>query len=262
MDDERLKVVIIDDSRIAVQTLLTVTDWYALGCKVVGTAYDGMSGLDLVSREHPDIVVTDIRMPGYDGLSLISQVQQMGINARYILISGYSEFEYAKTAIRLGVSDFLVKPVTKEKFEEALRNVISKIVPVQSDEGSDHHEVMIRRIRDNMPLYPSLVRDAITYIEKNIHKEVTLSSVAEREEVTASYFSRVFKKEVGIGFQNFVTLLKMDRARKLLLNPQNKAYEIASMLGYNNYAYFFKVFKKEFGYAPTDERFSKNRRTE
>lgn len=262
MGDGIIRVVIIDDNRLAVQSILKVTDWKGLGCKVVGTAYDGISGLDLVNREHPDIVVTDIRMPGYDGLNMISQLREMGEETSFIIISGYNEFEYAKRALKLGVSDFLVKPITKEKIEEAITNVIAKLIPGRVSETKEQYEAIIDQVRTNMPSYSSLVRSSIEYIEKNIHKDITLSSVAEHEGVTPNYISRIFKKEIGIGFQNFVTLLKMDRARKLLANPQNKAYEIASMLGYSNYAYFSQVFKKEFGYSPTDERFNKGRKGE
>ncbi len=253
----KLKVVLIDDNDLAVQSIIKITDWHRFNCRVVGTANDGVAGFELVRRVNPDIVVTDIRMPGYDGLELIGQLRELGSTAAFIIISGYSEFDYAKNAIRLGVSDFLVKPITKDKFEEALGNVVSKLAPKSDSSAEGEEESELERIHREMESYPGIVRDAIAYIESNIHRDITLSVIAEREGVTPNYVSRIFKKSVGIGFSSYVTLVKMNRARRLLENPQNKAYEVAAMLGYSDYAYFFQVFKKEFGYAPTDKKFNK-----
>ena len=111
-------VIIIDDNQMAVQALVKTTDWERLGCQVVGTASDGYEGLEKIREFRPDLVVTDIRMPGYNGLELIRLLTQQGYPGKFIIITGYEEFEYARKAIQYGVSDFLTKPVSAEDLEK------------------------------------------------------------------------------------------------------------------------------------------------
>jgi len=253
-------VVIIDDNSIAVRAIVKSTPWEQLGCIVVGTAFDGVEGLDLLLEKKPEIVITDIKMPGYDGLQMIAQMQNTGVMSKYIIISGYNEFEYARSAIRLGVSDFLLKPIRTKDLVDTLRMIVDSLddMPTSSLE-MDEMEKRLQSINDTVNQCTPLVKDAIAYINQFIHKEMALSQIAEREGVSSAYFSKLFKKETGIGYANYVTMVKMNRAKVLLQNPKNKAYEVAEILGYHDYTYFFQVFKKYYGFAPSNEKFNKNK---
>jgi CheY-like chemotaxis protein len=107
-----------------------MTPWEDLGCCVVGEADSGLAGLETVKRLHPDIVITDIRMPGIDGISMISRLEQElsdGERPKYIIVSGYSDFTYAQSAIRYGVKSYLLKPVDDDELHETLRNLVSEV---------------------------------------------------------------------------------------------------------------------------------------
>lgn len=119
-----MKAVLIDDEYIVVEGLKAIVNWDEFGIEVAGTAADGVSGLELIENEKPDIVFTDITMPRMNGLTLIEKAKKVIPNAVFIIFSGYNEFEYARKAISLGVIDYLDKPVTIDKVEETLKESI------------------------------------------------------------------------------------------------------------------------------------------
>lgn len=118
-----LKVAIFDDEFIVIEGLRKMVDWFKYGMEVVGTAKDGNSALELFYTERPDIIFTDIRMPGIDGLELVGKVLEEAPETKCIVFSGFNEFEYVKKALKLGVIDYLQKPITIPMIEEALQKI-------------------------------------------------------------------------------------------------------------------------------------------
>ncbi|MGN0373409.1 MAG: response regulator [Enterocloster sp.] len=248
-------VVIIDDNKIAVEAIAKSTNWESCGCQVAGTAYDGISGLELIRRVLPQIVIIDIQMPGFNGLDIVKKLKSENPEIQFIIISGYSQFEYAQKAIRYGVSDYLLKPIMTEDMEQALCHVtelLRRNITETKPEPMDSLEERLYEIRAGKMRYSALVAQAVDYVGKNLHRNITLADVCRELLVSTGYFSKCFKKETGIGFAAYVTMVKMENARILLKNPQNRVNEVAHMLGYSDYTYFFQVFKKQFGYAPSD----------
>lgn len=248
-------VVIVDDNKIAVTAIARSTHWENFQCEVTGVAYDGIAGLELIHKECPDIVIIDIQMPGFNGLDIIEKLNQQKQDTQFIIISGYSHFEYAQKAIRYGVSDFLLKPIMTEELEQALKKAVdtlSRNKEREEEEETDSLEGKVQSIRSNREEYSKLVFNAIDYVERNIQRNISLSDICEELLISTSYFSKCFKKETGVGFSNYVTMVKMINAKILLKNPQNRVNEVSRMLGYSDYSYFFQVFKKCFGFAPSD----------
>ena len=118
-----LKVVIADDEERICRLIVKLIDWDALEMNVVGIANNGIEAIELVKTLIPDIVITDIRMPGYDGLDMIMKAKEINEQIEFIIISGYGQFEYAQKAIRYGVSDYLLKPIKKEELEKTLLKI-------------------------------------------------------------------------------------------------------------------------------------------
>lgn len=118
-----LKVIVADDEEKICQLIVKLIDWAALGMEVAAIANNGIQAMEQILSVKPDIVITDIRMPGYDGLELIKRAKQEGIHAEFIIISGYRHFEYAQNAIRYGVGDYILKPVKKDELTEALKRI-------------------------------------------------------------------------------------------------------------------------------------------
>lgn len=148
-EHEPIKLCIIDDIKSVVEGL-TAIDWSAFGIEVAGVSYNGEEGLALIEREKPDIVITDIRMPRMDGLAMLEAVLGLKASCRVILVSGYTDFEYAKQAVRLGAFDFVVKPFAEEDIAGAVLKAKEQALEERSKLlGAKEME---RKVRESLPL--------------------------------------------------------------------------------------------------------------
>ena len=144
------KVLLIDDE-IHVRSLMKyLIHWEELGLTLEGEYDNAQDAVAKMQQEPADIVITDICMPGMDGLEMIEQIQQSNQNCRFILISGYRDFEYAKKAIGLGVSEYIVKPINEEEINKTLRKVLTGAVKERREDAQT------RELRQK--LFPLLVR--------------------------------------------------------------------------------------------------------
>ncbi|UJF34653.1 response regulator [Paenibacillus hexagrammi] len=121
------KLFIVDDEQLVVEALSTIINWNDYGVRIVGTAFNGKHALDQIIQMEPDIVLTDIRMPGLNGLELIRAAKEHGSKAEFIIESGYSEFVYAKEAIELEAVDYLIKPVELDEVANTVKKAISRL---------------------------------------------------------------------------------------------------------------------------------------
>ena len=121
------KVVIIDDEKIIRDGLRKIVPWQSLGCEIVAEASNGIYGIELIRKVQPDIILTDIRMPGVDGLTMLEETLDVAGNAKVIIITGYRDFDYAQKAIRLGAFDFLVKPTDIDRLISSIKAIVKEL---------------------------------------------------------------------------------------------------------------------------------------
>ena len=137
-----LKMIIVDDEKIIRETIHSLIDWNSLGIDVVAVCKDGIEAFDCILDEYPDIVMTDIKMPGLSGLDLIEKVRAAQLNTEFIILSGYGEFEFARTAMRYGVKHYLLKPSN----ETEITQVIVSCVETCKSTGKTFAEKIFHRI--------------------------------------------------------------------------------------------------------------------
>lgn len=118
-----LKVIIVDDEAKVCQLIYHLIDWPKKGMVVAGIALNGVDAIELVRNEQPDLMITDIQMPGYSGLELIKMAKRERPDIECIIISGFSDFDYARKAIKYGVEDYLLKPINREEFSATLDKI-------------------------------------------------------------------------------------------------------------------------------------------
>ena len=121
------KVLLADDEKIIVEGISSLVDWKSLDTELVATARNGIEAYEKIVELKPDIVISDIRMPGMDGLSLVSKIHEELPSIKFILLSGFSEFEYARTAMHYGVKNYLLKPCNEDKITAALTEIINEL---------------------------------------------------------------------------------------------------------------------------------------
>jgi two-component system, response regulator YesN len=132
-----LKVIIADDERRVCNLILNIVTWTELGYHVVATANNGIEAYEMICQHKPDVVITDARMPGYNGIELIKRVRESGLNPDFIIISGYRYFEYAYNALQYGVEHYLLKPINKSELCEALEKIKKSKIEENEKLGTD-----------------------------------------------------------------------------------------------------------------------------
>lgn len=246
------KVVIIDDEDIIVQGLQKVVNWAKYNCEVVATASDAKSGAQAIRENVPDILFTDIKMPNMDGLTMLAGLKGEFPNLQITVLTGYRDFEYAKRALHLGVTRFLLKPSKMNEIEEALQTMTDNLnkllptVPEEKEENSDE--------QDNNPASSFIVRSALKYIEVHYAEKLTLTELAEKTYVSQWYLSKLLNKYTDKSFNDLLNQTRIKKAEKLLKDPSLKIHEISDMLGFNDVTHFSKIFKKIEQVSPNEYR--------
>ena len=237
-----LKVVVIEDEELVRRGIVMAVDWASVDCEVVGEASNGEAGLELIARERPDIVVTDIRMPRMDGLEMLRRLREEGCTASVILLTAYSDFTYAQSALKLGAVDYLLKPFHDGELEAAVQRISGR-GREQACPG-DFAEISSKNRN---------VMQAIEYINANYNDpELNVSAVARSVELSEGHLSHIFKKETGYTLNSYITACRMHMAMHLLRERRLRVSEAAERVGYRDIAYFSSTFKKFTGKSPTE----------
>lgn len=327
-----LKMIIVDDEKIIRETIHSIIDWNALGIEVVAVCKDGIEAFDAILDEYPDIVMTDIKMPGISGLELIAKVQEAELAIEFVILSGYGEFEFAQTAMKYGVKHYLLKPsneeeiiqvmqactvTCQEKIATRVESLMEELFETESgaeknaqrrfftqlsnqsdvsmaktqmvkmlmeaakresyalnkvqmtedimaiNECEDMEELLpcaeklMTRIFSAAPQhkYIDCVEKALEYVEEHLSdSNLSLKWISENVLfMNADYVSRQFVRQTGSKFSTFLTTLRIQQAKKLLLeeNPESP-YEVAEKVGFgNNPQYFSQIFKKYTQMSPS-----------
>lgn len=240
------KVIIIDDEPIIVEGLVKVVDFKKYGCEVAGTAEDGEEGLQVIREKKPDMIITDISMPGMDGLAMIAALKSEFPDMEICILTGYRDFDYAQEAIRLGVTRFLLKPSNMSQIEEALEvmggNLKKKNIHGDSPgEKEDHASSFI-------------VRNAVEYMEKNYAEHLTLSEVADKIYVSQWHLSKLLNRYEEKSFSEILNQIRIKHATELLKDPSLRVGDIADEVGFLDIAHFSRVFKKITGLSANEYR--------
>ncbi|MCH4033680.1 MAG: response regulator [Lachnospiraceae bacterium] len=159
------RLVIVDDEKIVIRGIQVLLAKMNIDCEVVGTAWDGREALEVIRRTHPDVVITDIRIPYLDGLSLIESAQEFNRNCDYIIISAYQEFSYARKALVLGALDYIDKPVTRDKlrmaFERLQKRREGEIPPAEKDPVPQQEDTAVSDSRETAKNDKALVKKRV-----------------------------------------------------------------------------------------------------
>lgn len=146
-----LKVVIADDEKTICSLISQLLDWEKLGFEIVGMAYTGVDAFELIKNYHPDVIISDIRMPGYDGLELIKKTKEAQIDSEFVMISGFKQFEYAQNAMKYGVKYYLLKPIEEDKLLEIIEEIKSNVLVKRERAVYESNlEMEIKETRDKM----------------------------------------------------------------------------------------------------------------
>jgi len=281
--DIMYKVAIVDDEPVIVRGLTKMIPWESYNCLVVGTAGDGQEGMKLIREQKPDILISDICMPGIDGLTMIAGMKSEFGHMQITILTGFRDFDYAQQAIRLGVTRFLLKPSKMDELEEAVRVMIENLEKQGitgkedgTDEGVGENTPKAEGKREgeegkekaepsegkegeetDSPASCFIVKNALAYIEENYREKLKLSDVADQIYVSQWHLSKLLNKHTGQNFSEILNTIRIEKAKELLKDPSLRIGDIAEEVGFLDVAHFSRVFKKQAGISANEYRNTK-----
>lgn len=235
------KVIIIDDEPWTIIDIEQTFAWNDMGFEIIGSFRTPLKALPYIIANKPDLVITDIRMPGMTGLELMKKVREQHVNCEFIIVSGYSEFAYAQEAIAYGVAGYCLKPLNPTDTALCLK---------RAKEALDKRDAPPRPISD----IDNSFEPILNYMNTHFSEKLTLKSLASVFNMNPNYCCALFTKYLGKTFSQYLTELRITEAQTLLKTTFYSLEEIAELIGYNDYSYFSKVFKKQCTYSPKEYR--------
>ncbi|SDZ67994.1 Helix-turn-helix domain-containing protein [Evansella caseinilytica] len=247
-----MKILVVDDEPAILEGLLNIIDREKALSTYTAGALDGFEALEKARNFQPDLVITDINMPEMSGFDLMKKLSLAGICKRFIIVSGYDDFEYARKALRYHAIDYILKPINKLEVLGAVERVCGQL----ADNGAAEltMETYLGDERQEKE-YSERMKDIILYIEEYYQNNLSLEDVAECVNLHPNYISTLIKKETGSTFLQYVHTYRIKKAKELIRKYRDLSiHDVALQVGYENPDYFFKVFRKYAGQTPSAYR--------
>lgn len=281
------RVLVVEDEEMIRKGIVLTVDWKALDCEVAGEAANGEEGLAAAERLKPDIIITDLKMPKMDGIAMLTELRKRGCTSKVIILTAYNSFSYARSALRLGAVDFLLKPYHDGELEEAILRLRELYPEDEAEEAAGEaaagsgtadpgaSETAVGTVsgsageagaggtgkaEDALPV-PELwdgqgsryVRQAVAYIREHYSDpDICVSEIAGALGISEGHLSHMFKKETGGTILFWMTRCRIREAIRLLKEGRMKIYEVAEAAGYRDIAYFSSTFKRITGHSPSE----------
>lgn len=244
------RLLIVDDEPLVRRGIKSLVDFDTLQITEVMEAINGEDALRKFEESPPDIVLADINMPKMDGLSFAEKAKKVKPSVKIALITGYDYFDYALQAIKIGVDDYILKPVSKNDVHEVLQKLIEKIqsTETQKEVQKTLNSLLEKNQGGTEDTYKTLIQDILDRELSN--SEFSLKALSDELGYSSGYLSGLFKKLYGTTFQDYLIKQRMEKAKLLLLSTDLKNYEIADSIGISDVNYFSARFKKVVGESP------------
>lgn len=245
------RVVVIEDEEAIRKGIIMSIDFSALNCILIGEASNGVEGIKLIQEKKPDIVITDVTMPLMSGIEMIEQTLEY--NYTSIIISGYDEFSYAKKAIKLGVCDYLMKPIDKEELNNVIQSIVSSFDLSSKISGLLKEKNQIEHIQllETLNKEDHLVDKIMEYINLHYSEKIFLSDIADVLNYSESLLSKRFRRVTQMTFNEYLNRFRIQKSIEYMKKGTYGLTEISDICGFSDYKYFSTVFKKYTGYTPS-----------
>ncbi len=214
--------------------------------RILDDAKNGIEAITKAKQNKPDIILMDIGLPGKNGIEVQQEIISSLPNVQTIILTAYSDFTYAQSAVKLKVKDYLLKPVKTSTLKLAINKIILDLNNVPLNEYM-------------LPLKEKecesdIIQKSISYINNNFKEKIDLESISNHIHLNAQYFSRIFKKEMGISCIDYLNQLRINNSCKMLFTTSYPVYRIAIESGFTDASYFSRVFTRLLKETPVEYR--------
>ncbi len=260
------QAIIIDDEKWVIKSLIaTISNQNYF--EIIGEFYDGSSAYSYIKARKPDLAFIDVQLAGMNGLELLQMAKQEKLPTLFIVISGHAEFAYAQKAMFNNAVGYCLKPFSRSELMDSMQKAYEIL---ENRPAPSPSSVSVPQKQEALPHFPGneknflppeqlavenkSVLSMLIYLKTHYTEDVSIQDLADLTSVTPNYASQLFKEETGFTFSNYLTSLRIHQAALLLLHTDMPIFLVANQVGYRDYFYFAKVFKRLTGFTPSAYR--------
>ncbi|MCP1103058.1 two-component system response regulator YesN [Aequitasia blattaphilus] len=234
-------ILLVEDEPLILKSLERHINSLETCFKVVGKSSNGVEAIDFLNHENVHVVITDIRMPLMDGLTLAQTIHERFPHILTIIMSGYADFEYARKALKYHVFEYLLKPLNPEELEDCLNKVRVHL----DDSFSIEEDVSLGRDTQRIVEYAAL------YLREHYMEAIDFSTVSINMGFSSAYLTKLFNRYIGESPLKYLTNIRINEAKHLLINTSLPIQKVGEKVGYPDQFHFSKTFRKLTGVNPT-----------
>lgn len=256
-----MNLLIADDEQVIRKGLLSL-DWKSIGIEAVYSASNGTEVKELLLSEPIDLAIFDIKMPGMNGLELAGMIKEHSLDTAVLLLTGFSDFEYARQAIHYNVYEYILKPFRPREIVETVAGVKKKLEQkryqdkvLKEYEGATGTFDTVSQVLNHFSRVSQMTADVLQDMATEYDRSLSLEELAGRYHFSVPYLSRKIKKETGYAFMDILKAIRMMNAARLLAEGE-RVNQACTKAGFNDQRYFSQIFRRAFGCSPSD--FKKN----
>lgn len=245
------RAIIIDDEKWVVKSLIaTLKDMEHF--QIVAELNDGLSAIRYLKEYEPDLAFVDVRLPGMSGLEILQEANSLGLKTLFIVISGHAEFAYAQKAMLHNAIGYCLKPFSHSELSDSVNKawaLLQKRQQAETPSPSAANEPAPASATKN-----KAVNQMLDYILGHYMEDISIQTLADLCSINPNYAGQLFKQKMNQTFNSYLANLRIQQAIHLLTNTDMPVALVASSVGYQDYFYFAKVFKKITGSTPSSYR--------
>ncbi len=247
-------MLIVDDEVHILEGLLRTLDWKSYGINRIETAGTYEEALSKAIDLKPDIAIFDVCIGPHRGYDIIKRLNALNLKTNYIVMSGYSDFEYACEAVRCGAKEYLLKPIQKDKLQAVIENIIVQDLKGNINKSKVDDDEIDPVLLVRYDSFPPLIIKILMMVQTEYKKNVSLKSIADKFKMNPTYLGQLFLKEVKLKFSEYLMLYRLTASQDKIIHTDDKISYIASSVGYSNLNYFYLHFHDYFGMSPLEMR--------
>lgn len=240
-----MNVMLVEDEQLLLDELAQTFSWENADCILKAALTTYTDAVQVFRHEKIDLLITDIKLPDGNGIQLEEELKPKAA----IIITGHSQIDYAQKALRAGVADFLLKPIDDSELREAIQRAAVRYAAFFSTDSERDSSGHVKKTDRN-----PLVDEAIRFIQRRYRDNVSPFEAAEDLHITEGHLASLFKIHTKKTFVQLLTEYRLNVAHTLLKDPRYQIVEVAEKCGFNDPAYFAKVFRRRYGLSPSQFR--------
>ncbi|MGM9974319.1 MAG: response regulator [Clostridiaceae bacterium] len=248
------RLLIIDDEKDIRDNMKLLIDWKRFGINHILTAASYEEALCMVVDFKPHIALVDVSIGSKWGYDLIKGLKENGSETHYIMISGYDNFEYVRLSMKNGAVDYLLKPIDTNALETVIENIIVNSLKGSIAKNPEEESAMDPILNAPVDSFSKITNKILLLIHSQYSSNLSLTDIAELFKMNSKYIGRIFIKDTGMKFSEYLTAYRMLKAKELIETTDEKIAVIASLVGYDYLNNFYVHFKAHYNISPSDLR--------